>query len=153
MIEQRDTLKGLHGVQVLVEDLKPEAENYGLTREAIQTDIELRLRQYGIKVLSPEESGRSCLYINVNAVVRDPLEIAAVAVEVQFRQEVLLCRDLKTRVNAPTWGKGSASVVGRGNLKDVREGVKDLVDEFINDYLAVNPKEKPSAEKESKVKE
>jgi hypothetical protein len=151
--DQRDTLKGLHGVNVLVEELQPEAEKYGLTKEAIQTDTELRLRQYGIKVLSPEEPLISWLYINVTTVVDEPLGIAAVAVQVQFRQQVLLYRNLKTRVIATTWRKDMVVRVGATKLKDVRESVKDLVDKFINDYLAVNPKEEPSAEKDSKVKE
>jgi hypothetical protein len=151
--DSRDTLKGFHGVRVLVEGLKPEVEKYGLTKEAIQTDTELRLRQYGIKVLSPEESGGSWLYINVNTVVQEGIPIAAIAVQVEFRQDVLLFRDLKTRVMATTWDKGVVIVGGASKLKDVRESVKDLVDAFINDYLAVNPKEQPPAEKDSKVKE
>ncbi len=139
--DQRDTLKALHGVRVLVEYLRPEGEKYGLTKEAIETDTELRLRQYGIKVLSREESPDSYLYINVNTVVQEALPIAAVAVQVQFLQDVLLYRDLKTRVTATTWSKGINGLVGVNQLRDFsRENVKDLVDKFINDYLAVNPK-------------
>lgn len=152
-IVQRDTLKGFHGVGVLVEDLRPEAEKYGLTKEALQTDTELRLRQYGIKVLPPEQPFVPCLYIHVNTVVQERFPIAAVAVQVEFQQGVLLYRDLKTRVTATTWGEGVVIVVGASKLKDVREHVQDLVDKFINDYLAVNPKEQPSVEKDSKVKE
>ena len=150
--DERDTLKGLHGVRVVV-DLTPEVEKYGLTKETFRTDTELRLRQYGIKVLSLEESVGSWLYINVNAIVNERLDIAAVAVEVEFRQVVLLYRDLKTRTMGTTWSNGTSGLFHVTTLKKVRETVKDLVDEFINDYLAVNPKEQASAEKDSKLKE
>ena len=50
-------LKGLLAVEVLVEQIKPEVEKYGLTEQLLQTDTELRLRQHGIRVgmnMSPE---------------------------------------------------------------------------------------------------
>jgi hypothetical protein len=55
--DQKDTLKGLQGIYVVVEDLyaKPETEEWGLTRQQLLTDVELRLRQNGIKVLSSLE--------------------------------------------------------------------------------------------------
>ena len=41
---ERQTLKGLNGVRVVVADMHPEAEPSGLTRALIQTDVELKLR-------------------------------------------------------------------------------------------------------------
>jgi hypothetical protein len=46
----RDKLAGLECVEVLVEALHPCAEKYGLTRQLLHTDTELRLRMHGIKV-------------------------------------------------------------------------------------------------------
>jgi hypothetical protein len=48
------TLKWIEGVKVTVVELT-QAKRYGLTRQALQTDTELRLRQYGIKVMTTEE--------------------------------------------------------------------------------------------------
>jgi len=45
LMSASNSLKSLRGVTVFVEFLHPEAEKYGLTRKAIQTDSELRLRQ------------------------------------------------------------------------------------------------------------
>jgi len=53
--DQKDTLKGLHGVEVVVENPGPEVEKHGLTRQQIQTDVELKLRLAGIKVFSEKE--------------------------------------------------------------------------------------------------
>ena len=48
----RATLRGLNGVQVVVEDMmKPDIERDGLTRQQLQTDVELRLRKAGISGL------------------------------------------------------------------------------------------------------
>jgi|SoiMethySBSTD1v2_1073268.scaffolds.fasta_scaffold3308556_1 hypothetical protein len=51
----RNSLRGLLGVEVIVEDLKPEVERAELSRTQLQTDVELRLRQSGIRVLTEEE--------------------------------------------------------------------------------------------------
>jgi len=63
-------LKGLRGVQVLVEELSDDAQEAGLMRKQIQTDVELRLRMAGIPVLTSDEavstSGAAVLIVNVS---------------------------------------------------------------------------------------
>lgn len=49
-----DTLKGLKGVYVVIEDLNEEVIKDGLTVDAIRTDVELKLRLAGIPVLLEE---------------------------------------------------------------------------------------------------
>ena len=65
----RHSLRGLTGVGVQVEELDPEASRDGLTKKAIQADVELRLRRAGIRVLPKEEwsitSGLPFLYVSV----------------------------------------------------------------------------------------
>ena len=51
----RATLRGLPGMAVLIENLAPEVERAGFTRRQLQTDVELRLRQAGIRVLTEQE--------------------------------------------------------------------------------------------------
>lgn len=51
----KESLKGLKGVNVLVDNLKPDIEKDGLKTSSIQTDVELKLRMAGIKVLTFEE--------------------------------------------------------------------------------------------------
>jgi hypothetical protein len=149
--EQRDTLRGLQGVRVIVEELKPEVERLGLMPEALQTDTELQLRQYGIKVLS---KGDSWLYVRVS--VADPgndtSPLLAVSIDVSFKQCVYLARDPAIWCTATTWQTAGVARVGRGRLAGVRDYVKDQVAEFINDYLAVNPKEGKVKEEASESK-
>ncbi len=48
----RKTLKGIKGFDVIVEGLSSDAKEAGLTRERLQTLVELKLRMAGIKVLT-----------------------------------------------------------------------------------------------------
>jgi len=142
---QRNTLKGLQGVYVIVESLKPEVEKYGLTEQQLQTDVELRLRQNGIKVLSQQEwlstPGRPWLYVNVNVVIHDePPLVVAYNILLKLKQDVLLERDTTKRCDASTWYTGSIGCASLGKIGTIREHVKNYVDKFINDYLAANPK-------------
>lgn len=151
---KKEVLQGLQGVYVLVESIEPEAEKYGLTKKTLQTDTELQLRQYGIKVLNLEEwqstPGRPCLCINVNVLIEEE-PIAAAAISVDLWEAVLLLREPKRIcMGARTWHRGCVSSVGLLRIKDIRESVKDRVNEFINDYLAANPKEQPITEKNKK---
>jgi hypothetical protein len=63
----RETLRGLGAVHVVIEHLQPNAERAGLTRSQVQTDVELRLRKAGIRVLKEQEKlaspGMPYLYI------------------------------------------------------------------------------------------
>ena len=48
--DKRDTLRGLREVSVLVEFLPDDVEREGLSREHLTQDIEVRLRQAGLRV-------------------------------------------------------------------------------------------------------
>jgi hypothetical protein len=145
--KQGETLRGAQGVYVLVRQLKPEIEQLGLTRAALRIDTELQLRQYGIKVLTSEEWLKTpnapdlCINVNVMPLNEDPIPFLAASIEVRFDQQVWLVRDSTMRCSAATWHANAAWRVPRARLASVRDVVKDNVAKFINDYLAVNPKQ------------
>jgi ribosomal protein S8 len=145
IIDERDTLKGLQGVYVLVENLKPEVEKYGLTRQQLQTDVELRLRQNGIRVLSKQEQfstpGMPYLYVNVNT-MPDINGLVPLGILLELKQNVFLARDTTKLCIASTWNGSTTGSVGSKKIETIRDSVKDSVDIFINDYLAANPKDK-----------
>jgi len=142
------TLKGLRGVYVAVKRLDPEAERDGLFKASLQTDVELKLRQSGIRVLTQEElfaaPGKPLLYVNVHLLPNsDPPSIGlyAYAIIVELYQEVRLQRDGSVVVPAATWrAPRVVGTVGASKLAGIRGTVKDLTDQFINAYLAANPK-------------
>ena len=135
--DTRQTLKGLKGVAVVVEQLDAEEERAGLTKATIQTDVELKLRLAGIPVLT--QSGVPYLYVQVSVLPRSdgywPFHI-----NVEFNQIVLLDRDRTIVGYASTWSEVLFGGVGEANVRILRDTTKDLVDQFINAYLSVNPK-------------
>ena len=139
----RNTLRGITGVSVLVERLTDQAEQDGLRKEDIQTDVELKLRLAGIKVLSGKASyanpGGPYLYVEVTAILSST-GLYAVSTGVSLKQDVLLARDQSTSIAASTWSTDSVVTVGRTRLRNLRDSIKEDVDEFINAYLSVNPK-------------
>ena len=81
---ERATLAGLNGVHVLVEGMNPDVERDGLAKSTMQTDVELRLRQVGIRVLTGTEQllapGRPYLYLRVST-LKDREGFYAIAIE------------------------------------------------------------------------
>jgi len=142
---QYESLSGVTGIFVLVEDLKDEVQRDGLSKEQIQTDVELRLQQSGIKVLSQKESvaspGAPYLYLRLNTYKAREISAYAFNVEVHFYQTVQLVRKPAMTLSGVTWhARGITGIVGASNLRDVLQFVADPVDEFINVYLVANPK-------------
>ncbi|MGE0823746.1 MAG: hypothetical protein AB7G75_03350 [Candidatus Binatia bacterium] len=144
---KQESLRGLKGIGVVIEPLQPETEQDGLTQSLIRTDVELALRQAGIHVLSQEESvsepGSPYLYINLNTVKSEVLYAFTsylYSLQVSFRQEVTLTRDPQIRVSAATWQSGVLGSISASNLQNLRKTIRDSLDQFINDYLAANPK-------------
>jgi len=137
---QWETLRGLPGVEVVVEPLPRDLEREGLLRSQVQTEVERRLRIAGLGVLTPEERrntpGRAFLYVNVNA-TRGDRGVYSYAILVSVTQRVALERDPSVRVLAITWLTGG---VGISRVAQLRESVAAHVGEFITAYAAANPK-------------
>src|SRR5713101_5220756 len=68
--KQRETLRRLMGVFIVVEDIHPDAEEDGLISSQVQTDVALTLRQAGIRLLTQKEwlttPGSPLLYVHVS---------------------------------------------------------------------------------------
>ena len=142
---ERESLAGLGGVYVLVEDMAPDVERNGLTRSTLQTDVEVKLRQAGIRVLTEAERavapGSPFLYLRVATMKSDGVGLYAVDIDLELNQEVRLTRNPAITSLARTWSAGGwVGIIGSRNLSRVRDTVRDAVDQFLNDYLAANPK-------------
>ena len=140
---ERESLRALAGVFLVVEELKDDVKHDGLSVSQIQTDVELRLRQAGIKVLSRQEAlaspGFPYLYVRLSTAKGG--STYAYCVQVEFNQVVQLDRNPAIRLLATTWtAPGVTGTVGAKTLRDVRKIIVGQVDEFTNTYLAVNPK-------------
>ena len=141
--QQRDSLQGLQGVEVVIEGLRPDAETDGLSQEAIRTAVELILRSRGIRVLTRSESLRTpsapYLYVKVST-YNHSSDLYAYAVTVEVMQKVSLAQRPQQTVSAATWEKGGVGTTGHSNIRMVIDSVESKVKEFANDFLAANPR-------------
>ncbi len=147
----RETLRGLKGVLVVVEPIEPEIEKAGLTRNQIQTDVELKFRTAGLNVLTQEKrntviikpSGGAYLYVNSqilklhNIPSYFQVDAYVFSIDLELYQAVYLMRN-KKRAAALTWSTG---VLGTNrDLDKIRSEIKGRVDVFLDAWLSVNPK-------------
>ncbi len=141
----KDVLKGLKSVNVLVVNRSPDIEKDGLKTSSIQTDVELKLKMAGIKVLTEEESqkepGKPFLVVRVNSFKDEKIKLYFYNIEVQLIEIVGLERDTNLRCNAATWSTIGNGRVGIHEVASLRGITQTYVDKFIRAYLAVNPKE------------
>lgn len=146
-VDNRGSLRGLPGVNVLIEPFQDgETESRGLTDRQLQTDVELRLRKAGIRVLTLQETKANSihptLYVNLNVIPVEATsgQLYAFCLSVEVQQTVFLVTSPPSYTIANTWNTGTAGTVGIEHLGSLRGKIGDLVDTFINDFLAANPK-------------
>jgi len=132
------SLKDLQAIRVLVEDLNSEGRRTGLTEEQVKTDVELQLRKVGIRV---DESASEFLYVSVQILEAEAIDHFVYCLLVALRQPVTLIRDSSIFAIAATWDRESFGIVpeDRAPRNNIRESIRNLVDNFLNDYLTVNP--------------
>jgi hypothetical protein len=141
--QQRDSLRGLKGVEVVIESLRPDAQADGLSQEAIRTAVELILRSKGIQVLTRSESlstpATPYLYVKVST-YNHSSDLYAYAVTVEVMQKVSLAQRPQQMMSATTWEQGAVGTTGHSNIRMVIDSVESKVKEFANDFLAANPR-------------
>ena len=138
-----ETLREIENVAVWVA-VSQDFEHNGLNSRQIKNDVEIRLRRVGIKVVeSSDFSPRSAmLAITVGGGGTDDrsVNMYAVSISVDLIQSIQV---LHNGAMAPgkTWSSGGKTgFIGGAKLNRIRDYIGDEVDEFINAYLAMNPK-------------
>ncbi len=128
----RRSLAGLAGVDVVIEGLSSGADKLGLTKDAIQTDVELKLRLAGMQIVA-----LSSVFLWISVTVTKSGNAADILVELD--QPVRLVRD--PTILTPTGCTWSKSTVGANpTAEGIRNIIKDSVDSFLNAWLSENPK-------------
>ena len=149
-LSDMESLRGLEGVEVLVEELNAELENFNLTMVQIQVDVESKLRMAGIEILSKEENEKiqprrkPYLYIQIHSYKpQSRRDVIAFNVDIALNQKIAIPGhpDFKKKsFYAPTWYKSIVGVVGGEKIAFIRDVVKDLTGKFTEAYLTANPK-------------
>jgi hypothetical protein len=144
--DERESLKGLSGVEVFVEPLDSDIEQLGLSTDKVHQDIRQRLQKAGVKVLTDHERLASptaaTLIVRVDT-LHDRIGRYFYSTDLLLTQRVKLETQGGPEVSAVTWKKlGVVSTIADDNVKHLEDQVLRKVDQFIKDYLAVNPEKR-----------
>ncbi|MGD1149118.1 MAG: hypothetical protein ABR961_14350 [Thermoanaerobaculaceae bacterium] len=135
------SLRGLPGVEVVFENLTEELQGLGLNAEVLRGEVESKLRDTGVRVLTAEDqaSGRPWLYVRISALKSSNVPLVSYYVSAQLRQDVTLDRNPDLHVGGTTWEIGGGGLAGNGVIVEaVRGAVRELAEKFSTDFLAVN---------------
>ncbi|MCS6306440.1 MAG: hypothetical protein H8K07_22665 [Nitrospira sp.] len=140
----RESLRGISGVGMVVEDISSDASADGLSQDAIRSAAGEILRSKGIRILTNIERTRlgstPYLYINVNT-LKEELGLYVYAVNVDFKQIVGLLSKKGAQAWGATWSASVVGAVGEANVRQIiADGVEPLVKDFANDFLLINPR-------------
>jgi hypothetical protein len=142
---ERVTLAGLTGVHVVVDEVGPEAERLGLTRSALQAEVEQRVRQAGLRVLTPGDAmasaGRPTLHLRVTMLKSQGVPpVHFYSIDLALRQQIRLARDRAIESFAVTWSDNrDLGGVEPTRISVVRDAVRARVDQFLQAWQTVNP--------------
>jgi hypothetical protein len=160
-----DTLEGVDSLWVLVEGLSP-APDAALPRSTVQTQVELRLRQAGLRVVAGDRDDlllTGIPHLVVQLTVMEVRDLTVFSVNTSLQQSVLIAGDADAFTKellawskdpnsaypsppkslfAPTWHcAGSlATAPGDSFAEKAQQIVSNQIDAFLNDYLAVSPR-------------
>jgi hypothetical protein len=143
----RETLRDLQGVFILVETIKSDAEADGLSVTELQSGVESKLAQAGIKTLTHDEwrstPGHPWLYISINTIKF--LASYFYSLDVQLKQEVSLTRSNSISTSSATWELGSLGMTLSSDLPSkIQEAVDRNIQHFVDDFATVNDSPKSS---------
>ncbi len=134
---QRSSLRGLKTVQVIVERSATDATGE-LPTSTLQTEIELRLRLAGLEVKAGRDSH---LHICVQPLPLQTNDHCVYSVKVELNQAASLTRDSTIFFPMRTWHTELIGVVEAKKMNEaIQDAVSDLMDQFVNAYLSVNPR-------------
>jgi hypothetical protein len=137
---EEEVLSGLEAVGVKVERLRTEIEQDGLFASTLQSDVELKLRLAGIKVLSEEQwrenPNSPFLYLFVDAFKHS--EGYIYRVQLSLREPVTVLRKGTKTIATTLRIRDELGIAA--HLSEIRDEAQDLVDEFIKAWQNVNRK-------------
>jgi hypothetical protein len=145
VFDQREVLRGLKGLKVVVESLPTDIERLGLTKRDVMSDVETRLRQAGIKVypnfMAPS---MTALYVNIH-IINPPQarNFVVYTINVLLMENSYLKRDVGTvgdlkEVRAADWIKSMVGILPITDVRDIRKKLDRELSKFISDYFSVN---------------
>ena len=133
---QRESLRGIGAVWVVIETLGEDATGIGFSEAGLKASVELQLRRNGVPLT--ELATAPFLYVNTLVIRSNPAIFSTVSVK--LNQPVTVDANRQSRT-LTTWDNAFLSVRSSADLtRDwIRDRISESVDVFSNDYLTVNP--------------
>jgi len=145
-----DTLKGLHGVRVVVEDLDSDLIAAGISGDHIQSNVEDQLKKAGITVEDEDawkdDSAHPFLYIRLSSFKSDDGKFYAYHIDVELDQQVTV-QNGDTRTLCQTWQTGCIGIAPKDSVPQLYDRVTTYVGEFVDDFNSQNPSSSARNEK------
>jgi len=141
------TLAGLEGVHVAIGLQSEDVRVAGLSKERLQTALELRLRTAGIRLLTQEEmSARPevpLLALNVHVIEASPPGAVAYTVDLEMCVQVKPKHGKLDEIRqAVIWRTDLLGYKVETAADRITSYVREMADSFANDFLKANPKER-----------
>jgi hypothetical protein len=134
----KDTLRGLPGVEVLVEELEPGIASSGLTAAAIAAEVKKQLASSSITVYPSQmqnpSPAKAYLYVHISGF---PLQQQGclLNLQVQVRQTLRSPVTNSNVVNAMTWDRQQFLFMPASNARSsLQAELRTLVQEFVQDW-------------------
>jgi hypothetical protein len=118
---ERQTLKGIEDVYIVIEKMSPSAQRLGIDEDRIRSDVEIRIRRAGIKV--KEKGSLVMFYVNV-CVTNDINKFYGISTRVEVKDMVSLLRDPNIKFQTTIWDTGTCAIAGEYSLMDMVRGVR-----------------------------
>jgi hypothetical protein len=135
----RDTLRGLPGLEVVIEELPPEMRRAGLAADAVRGEIRKRLAASGVTLYTTQQQNASpakaYLYLHLNA-LELPGGVVAIAAQLQVRQTVTSLVTTSNIVNAMTWDSHNVFALPGRDAAPLMGALLEMVDGFAADWRA-----------------
>ena len=145
----RETLKGLTGFYVVIEELNPniakyvEVQKIRISTQQLKSYVENRLQRAGIRSLSWDEmiktQGSPLLYVGVNTHEYEKFWYAY-DIRVEVRQLVTLVSQPGKTISGETWSVNMTGIMNIGQIQTLYDNLGVLLDRFIQAYKKVNEK-------------
>jgi hypothetical protein len=132
----KELLRGLKSVAVQIAPIGRADEAAGIVQPQLRTDVETQLRRFGIQVIDQPDA---LMTVSVVTGEHRAGELwYAIALDVT--ENATLYRTGKL-MNVTTWTANLAVRMATVNAAGpvIRDAVREAVDEFVTDFLAVNP--------------
>jgi hypothetical protein len=116
--KDRETLRGITGIVVLVADFGSDAKSDGLTSEQVQTDTELRLRKAGVRVLTLPDVVNTrafILFVHPTFLKDKSDDLYAVECQVSLDQYVTVAAN-GVGTSVSTWSDGGLLIIGTAKM-------------------------------------